>query len=119
MRISRLGNALTAFLLMSVIVLCNIVSVKADMIKATYSPYKCSVDTQYKNKEEAKNSIGMKFTYMDLSEYQKMRKSQNKPCPELNKLKEEVRRYDVTSSKYKMVIVTKLDDCEYPVYKII
>lgn len=119
MRRQQLNNSARALILVFAIVILTIVSAKADMVKATYSPYKCAVDTNNKNKDNAKSNLSLNISFINLNEYITMRKFQLQKHPEYKMIKEEVRRQDVTSSKSKQVMVVKIDDCEYPVYKII
>ena len=116
MKTNQLSNTVRALILIIAIIILTIVSSKADMIKATYSPYKCNMETS-KHKDI---SINMKITILfDKMDDISVRKFNFKNHTEDIKTKEEVRRYDVTSSKQRILITVFLPDCEMPLYKII
>lgn len=116
MKTNQLSNTVRALILIIAIIILTIVSSKADMIKATYSPYKCNMETS-KPKDI---SIKMKLTILfDKMDDISVRKFNFKNHTEDIKTKEGVRRYDVTSSKQRILITVFLPDCEMPLYKII
>ena len=118
MKTQQLSNAVRAFILVIAIVILTIVSAKADMIKATYSPYNCTMLPLPKEKEH-KASHFKTIIISSLNDLGSNRRFNFKNHPEEKKLKEEVRRIDVTSSKTRLLLEMKLDDCEHSAYKII
>lgn len=114
MKTKQLSNTTRVIILIIALSVLTIVSAKADMIKATYSPYKCSMD--YK---EADSKVVVAFTTLNNISEITIRKFNFKNHPEEKKLQEEVRRYDVTSSKPRVLLTVKIPECEVPVYKII
>lgn len=118
MKTNKLSNSARALILVIAIVILTIVSAKADMVKVTYSPYKCSMDYQHKDNEVNDMSTLLKITIGDPREFPN-RRFNFKGHPEEKKIKDEVRRFDVTSSKPKLMVEIKSASCEHGVYKII
>ena len=116
MKTKQLSNPARVLIVIIAMLVLTIVSAKADMIKATYSPYKCKMDLSDLKDREVKISLS---TSLDVLDSLAMRKFNFKNSPEEKKLKEEVRRYDVTSSKPRMLLTVIIPECEIPVYKII
>lgn len=114
MKTKQLSNTARVIILIIALSVLTIVSAKADMIKATYSPYKCSMD--YKQPDP---KVMMMITTLNNISEITIRKFNFKNHPEEKKLQEEVRRYDVTSSRPRMLLIVNIPDCEVPVYKII
>ena len=118
MKTNQLSNSARALILVIAIVILTIVSAKADMVKVTYSPYKCSMDYQHINDKVTDMSTLLKITIRDPREFPN-RQFNFKDHPEEKKIKDEVRRFDVTSSQSRLVLEIKSTNCELGVYKII
>lgn len=119
MKTQQLSNAARAMILVIAIIILSIVSAKADMITATYSPYKCTLEIKNDNKDNFNNTDKKsRSIYYFLTDVN-MRKFNFKNIPEERNLNEEVRRYDVTSQRHRLIVAIKVPECELPIYKII
>ena len=116
MKAEQVSNAVRALIIVIAIVILSVVSTKADMIKATYSPYKCKMEMPKNQDFSIKMNLTILLNKMDDVS---VRKFNFKNHSEEIKLKEEVRRFDVTSSKQRVLITVIIPDCEVPLYKII
>lgn len=118
MKTKQLSNSARVLLLvMSLIILTTVTRMThPEMIKGTYSPYKCSLNIG--EPQEVKFNLEVISSLDKLIDYTPRKFNFDKQ-KEQKKFKEEVRLKDVTSSNNFIVLVIKDPHCEHSVYKII